>query len=156
MVTPLCMWGNLDGIDVTAYAARTGAHAYGLRVWVRFPRPLGAGLHVRPKASFDGLAKLFGAQDHLLGDPPFDDAFVVKAPSAAIAASILDAPLRAALLGLYGSLGPITLSDEGLGVELPYVPAEPSLVPRLVHHLTGVAETIVSRARTAERVGPYR
>jgi hypothetical protein len=156
MATPLCIWGKLEGFDVTAYAARIGRLHYALHVTLRFPRPLGIGLLVRPSQSFDGLAKFFGAEDRVLGDPPFDQAFVVKAVSHEAALAILDAPLRAALLGLHASVGRVVLADDSIGVQLSHLPADPSLVPRLVHHLGGVAEAIIKKADPSGAYGPYR
>lgn len=154
--SPLCMWGTIDGLNVLAYAVRTGRLAYALNVTLKFPRRLGLGLLVRPQQSLDGLAKLFGAQDHVLGDPPFDQAFIVKALDVAQARATLDAPLRAALLALQSSVGPVTLADDGLSVRVPYVPRDPSAIPRLVQHLTGVAEAVARKAPTDRGAGPYR
>jgi hypothetical protein len=53
-------------------------------------------------------------------------------------------------------VGTITLADDSLGVQLAYLPADPSLVPRLVHHLGGVAEGLAKKASAAAQLGPYR
>ncbi|MBW2529182.1 MAG: hypothetical protein JRI23_33710 [Deltaproteobacteria bacterium] len=154
--TPLCMWGKLDGSEVVVFAARTGTLAYALSIQLKFPRPLGLGLVLEPQGTLDRLAIFFGSQDHRLGDADFDQAFVVKVSDADRVATVLDAPVRAQLLGLHNSVGPVSLDDHGLMVRLPFVPRDPSAVPRTVHQLTGVTEAITSRSPADAQVGPYR
>jgi len=154
--TPLCMWGNIDGAEVHAYAVRTGPHLFQLEVSLRFPQPLGLGLNVQPQGMLDKVAVFFGGQDHQFGDAMFDDAFRVKSAYPEHVASVLDGTTRAELLGVHAHVGPVSLSDDGLSVRVPTVPQDPSAVPRIVQHLTGVAERIGSRALGDRGIGPYR
>jgi hypothetical protein len=48
------------------------------RFQVRFPRPLGLGLALSREGFFAGVAKTFGAQDIVVGDPSFDAHVLVK------------------------------------------------------------------------------
>lgn len=154
--TPLCMWGELDGVYVYAHAVRTNTRTYSLDVRVRFARPLGMGLLVQPKRTLDRLAIFFGSQDHRFGDPVFDDTFRVKVSDVDHIDQVVDQQTRGLLLGLHNSLGPCSLVDDGLSVRLPYVPRDPAVVPRTVQHLTGVAETITKKGPQVAQIGPYR
>jgi hypothetical protein len=156
MNTPLCMWGSIEGANVSAFAVRTANLCYALEVQVRLASPLGLGLMVKPQHTFDRLAAFFGAQDHELGDPAFDEAFVIKVQDTARVGEVLDAPVRAALLGLHHGLGPLTLTDEGMSVRLPSVPRDPAAIPRALGQLTHVAESLAGKGHPSAQVGAYR
>jgi len=154
--TPLCMWGKLEGIDVVVYAVRTGALTYALSIQLRFGRSLALGLLVEPKRTLDRLAVFFGSQDHKFGDSDFDEAFTVKVSDVERVEAVLDSEVRSQLLAVHNGVGPVSVRDDGLTVRLPFVPRDPSAVPRTVHQLTGVAELITSRSPADQQVGPYR
>ncbi len=154
--TPLCMWGELEGTGVHAYAARVGTRAYQLEVRVSFSPSLGVGLAVQPTRTFDRVAIFFGSQDHKLGDPAFDETFVVKAASAHAVGQVLDARLRAQLLELHRTVGATSLYDDALVVRLPTLPRHPAVVPQTVHRMAALAEAVGARRHPGEHVGPYR
>lgn len=158
MDTPLCIWGRMEEASVSAYAVRVGHVQHRLEVLVRFDQGLGLGLLVRPTGTLDGIASFFGGQDHSFGDPAFDPAFVVKAPSADRLAEVLDADVRRRLVELASRGVVVQVRDDGVTVRAPSFPADASEVPRLVAEAKGVARAIYANAsrREAPRDQPYR
>jgi hypothetical protein len=153
--TPLSMWGNLEGANVSAYAVRTGRLHYEMEVQVTLPEPLGIGLVVQPFGLMDKIATFFGSQDHRFGDPVFDDAFRVKTAYPDLTTSLLDEEVRRELLLLQREKGPVTVNDNSITVRLKHVPHHPSIVPRTVRRMLTVVDQLGSRAG-ALTVGPYR
>ena len=151
---PLCMWGTLLGATIYAYTIRRKPHEYQLEVWMRFERPLGLGLLLQPMRTVDRFKDFFGAEDHRLGDADFDDTFLLRVSDAPGTEALLDKEMRGRLLAMHGTVGPLSLSDEGVSIRLPNVPLDPAVVPRLVRHLIEIADA-VSDKRFAQR-GPYR
>jgi hypothetical protein len=155
MSSPLCMWGSIDGATVHAFAVRSGPLTYQLDVRVSFAQALGIGLMLKPKGLMDRVAIFFGSQDVKLDDQAFDESFVVRASDIETAAELLDVNVRNDIRQLHHDLGPISVTDEGLSVRMPYVPHDPASIPRTVHRMTGVADQLASRIRS-DMVGPYR
>jgi hypothetical protein len=153
--TPLCMYGAFEGSYVSVYAVRTGRFTYQLEVALRFAEPLAIGLDVRAKGLLDKVSIFFGGQDHLTGYAPFDDTFRVRAADEIAAPTILDHAVCHKLLQMQAQLGPTTLDDQGLYVRLPFVPQDPSTVPRVVQYMTALADDLGAR-RGSLVVGPYR
>lgn len=67
------------------------------RVVGRAIEPMPFTLRVYVESVFSSLGKVLGAQDVQLGDPAFDERFMVKADNEAMARSLLDTELRRAL-----------------------------------------------------------
>lgn len=154
---PLCMWGELEGLFVQAYAVRAEDHRYHLEVRVKFDKPLGVGLSVQPKRIFDNLATLFGGQDVETGDAAFDRAFIVKSTREDLVPHLFDESVRATLLEL-NDHHPIYLFDDGVTLRSQSL-HDPSQVPRLIAKAKGVLEDIRARAArggASGPIGPYR
>jgi hypothetical protein len=156
--TPLSMSGRMDGAAVFVSASRVGALEYGLDVRVNLERPLGIGLVVQPSGSVSFLSELFGGQDLKVGDPAFDQRFVVKATNRHALAAILDATARRLVLELAASTGEVQLLDDAVIVKLPRFDADPSVVPRLVTRARSIANRLTENAATLGTAprGPYR
>jgi hypothetical protein len=161
MYAPLSMWGTVGGADVAAYVVRCGPSlAYSrvssrLHVQVRFAHYLDLGLLIRAEVPMDVLAVFFGPKDVRLGDPAFDRTFLVKASAPDRVRALLDDHVRAALLGVHHHVGPVMVDDEGVSVDLPMVPRDPTVIPRVVQELSS-AVTAISRACGARTGGAYR
>ncbi len=153
---PLCMWGHLKGATVFAYSVRLGPGELCLEIWLRFEEPLGLGILLQPKRTVDRVKELFGADDHELGDPVFDETFLVRLSDVETAEALLDAPLRKRLLAIHSAVGPLSLTDDGLLVRLPTVPLDPAVVPTKVGHLLELAREIAARRGGQRDGGPYR
>ncbi|RLB45950.1 MAG: hypothetical protein DRI90_27865 [Deltaproteobacteria bacterium] len=110
---------------------------------------------LQPKRTVDRVKELFGADDHELGDPVFDETFLLRVSDASSTEALLDPPLRRRLLAIHRTVGPLSLTDDGLLVRLPTVPVDPSVVPTKVGHLLELAGEIAQR-RGAQQAGPYR
>jgi hypothetical protein len=158
MSTPLCMWGPLDGTQISAYAVRVGVLTYRMEVLVHFDMPLHVGLYVRPAAALDELASLFGGEDHRLSDPAFDKIFVVKAARPERLPMILDEAARKMLVDLQQRFGAIQVRDDGITLRSESLVAAPSAIPRLATYLRDAAKRISENALggDANRGGPYR
>ena len=154
MDTPLCVWGRMEGASVAAYAIRSGPSQYRLEVLVRFDASLGMGLLVRPTRTLDGIASLFGGQDHALGDAAFDPQFVVKAPRADRLSQILDADVRRRILDLASRGAAVQIRDDGVTVRAAAFPSEPTDVPRLVAEAKGVARAVQLGAKRPDAGAP--
>lgn len=79
------------------------AHPYADRVThtrlqVPFVNRTGFRFHAYPAGFLSELAKVLGAQDVLIGDPLFDDAYMVKATDADLVRALLTPELRLRLL----------------------------------------------------------
>ncbi len=158
MDTPLCIWGRMQEASVSAYSVRVGPMLHRLEVFVRFDAPLAMGLVVRPQGALDGLAALFGGQDHATGDRPFDGAFVVKATTAGQVSEVLDGEVRQRLLEMSARGFVPQIRDDGVTVRAPSFPPDPSEVPRILADAKAAARAIVQNAtrRAAGGIGPYR
>lgn len=155
MDTPLCMWGALEGAQIRAHAVRTGRSTYEMDVSITLATSLGMGLQIQPYGLMDKIAVFFGSQDHTFGDALFDAAFRVKVGQRELANALVDETVRRELLMLQHEVGPVTVSDQLVSVRLKRVPHHPTIVPRTVRRMLGVADLLQSRAGTLT-VGPYR
>ncbi|MBW2455064.1 MAG: hypothetical protein JRI68_11165 [Deltaproteobacteria bacterium] len=153
---PLCMWGRLRGATVFAYSVRLGPGDLCLEIWLRFQEPLGLGVLLQPKRTVDRVKELFGADDHELGDPVFDETFLLRLSDVEATEALLDEPLRKRLLAIHSTVGPLSLTDDGLLVRLPTVPLDPAVVPNKVGHLLELAREIAERRGGQRDGGPYR
>lgn len=91
---------TLDHIDVVAdsYVVRQGKSALTYtRVRATVPKSRGVVLSVYRKHLFTSVGKMLGAQDVVVGDPPFDELFVVKASVDGVARAWLNGSVCVAL-----------------------------------------------------------
>jgi hypothetical protein len=158
ITTPFLMWGEIDGVQVSVFALRSGRLNYSAQVQVHFPEDLRHGLLVRPAGSLDALSALFGGQDHKVGDAEFDKAFVIQTYSTDRLGEILDEPVRKTLMQIKKSVGSVEVSDQGVSVTTPGFPREPSGVPQLINTVKDVSSQIYRNAKQiyAVQIGPYR
>lgn len=152
---PLGLWGRVNGAQVYAYAVRTAEQRYELELWLQFEQPLGLGLLVQPMQNVDRFKDFFAAVDHKLGEPNFDETFLVRVSDASGVDELLDEPLRACLLRIHHEAGPLSLTDEGISLRVPYVPPHPGSVPQTIDILIAAAVSI-HKARFGSTGGPYR
>ncbi|HSN98447.1 MAG TPA: hypothetical protein VLS89_09115 [Candidatus Nanopelagicales bacterium] len=155
---PLGVWGAFEGSPICAYAARTGPLAYGLEVAVRFERPLGVDLRIKPAGAIDALCAMLGGDDRRVGDPAFDRVFSVRCARSDRLPGVLDAEARERLLELSRRAGAVRVLDEGVSVRAPVLPAEPQAVLELVAQIRDAVARLERNARSGQerRVGPYR
>jgi hypothetical protein len=158
MTTPFAMWGDLDGSKVTVSAVRTGQCQYQAQVLVHYPTPLQLGLRVRPGGTLDAVFTFLGGQDHKIGDPAFDAAFVVKANTTTQLRQIFDMTVRQTMLNIVQRVGPVEVRDDGVAVTTEGFPRDPAVIPQLMDVIKGVAQAVHANAGqiVPVHIGPYR
>jgi hypothetical protein len=150
-------WPRVDGvIDRLPIAFELGSGDRGVNtVIVGTPlAPINGNLEITREGFVAKIAKVFGAQDVVLGDEAFDRAYLVKAAPEMVAQALLTDSVRRNLLAVRASR---LACDDGshhqrgamVVLEVPGVVAEPTWLDRL---LAMVVE--ISRARLPEV--PYR
>lgn len=158
MDTPLCMYGRHEGAAISVYAVRSGPLQYGVEVMVRFDRPLGLGLMVRPQGTLDAIGAFLGGQDLTVGDAEFDPRFVIKATAKESLAAVLDGEVRKKMLDLLARVGSIQVKDDGVTLRAPRFSDDPTGVPWLVAQARSLSDRVadnVARLGVAAS-GPYR
>lgn len=153
---PLCMFGTIEDATVYAYSVRVSAGELHLEVWMRFEEPLALGLLIQPMRTLDRMKDMFGAADHKLGDPLFDETFLVRVSDGHGAERLFDEDTRKRLLVIHDTVGPLSLTDDGLSVRLPHVPPDPAVVPKIVRQMLEMARFISDKRRGQRDGGPYR
>lgn len=156
IAAPLCMFGTIENTSVYAYSVRKAVGDFDLEVWMRFEEPLGLGLLVQPMRTVDRMREMFGATDYKLGEPLFDETFLVRVSDEAGTVALLDEETRKRLLVIHDTVGPLSLTDDGLSVRLPHVPPDPRVVPKIVRQMLEIAHFIADKRRVERAGGPYR
>lgn len=151
---PLCMWGEIDGLFVQAYAIRVEGGAYHLEVRVRFPKPLGLGLVLRARQGFDNLSALFAGNDIETGDKAFDKAFVIRTTREDLVPQLFDDGTRRRILEIHDK-HPVHLVDGGVMLRSQNL-YDPTQVPRLIAQAKAILEDIYAGAQRGGAVGPTR
>lgn len=120
--------GAVGGVELAVMPA-WGAHGVTLRVAVDLSLGADLGLRLSP-ATDDGTQ---GLQDLLVGDPPFDDAFIVRGYDPEAVRQRLHPSLRTHLLRL-AALGRVVADEHG--IEVLDLPAEREGVDEVISRLT--------------------
>ncbi|MEJ7729395.1 MAG: hypothetical protein WKG00_09270 [Polyangiaceae bacterium] len=140
--------GDLGGaLSLIAYPVWVARNHWATEVFVRLATPLGLGLFVRPSTWNDAAGALFAGQDLVVGDPTFDEPFLVQswAPADRVA-QVLDAEVRRELLALLGRVGPVHVRDDGVAVRASYVLSRAEAVWGLGRALAPVAARLMANA----------
>lgn len=155
---PLGVWGMVEGSPTCIHAARTDRFTYALEISVRFEKPLGVDLRIKPPGAIDEIFALLGGQDRRLGDPAFDRAFAVRCARPDRLPVILDAEARQRLLELAQRAGAVRVVDEGVTVRSPTLAVDPRSILHLATALRDVTARLEHNARSGQdrRLGPYR
>ena len=156
IAAPLGLWGSIAGADVEAYSIRLGQGRLGLEVLLRFHQPLDIALDVRPKRALDQLIELFGSEEVTFDDPRFDPLFVCRAADAHQGQRLLDQQSRDLLASMLERSGSVSVSDDGVAVQKPTVPTDPSAVLSIVDEIVQLAHHLDARRRAALSAGVYR
>ncbi|MCA9590503.1 MAG: hypothetical protein KC657_34605 [Myxococcales bacterium] len=118
----------------------------------RLPMPLGIGLRLSEQSALSFLAELFGQQDIVVGDPPFDQKFIVQGQEAAVRAVLASPELRRGLHSLVLGADDFTIDDARVIVRWPCV-FEPSQLASVVEHVRLIGRGLV---HGPPRQGAYR
>lgn len=147
------MSGRVEGMHVEAATlVQKGARV--TQLVVRFDRPLGVGLRLTRQGALSGVGKLLGMQDIEVGDPVFDQRFVVKGAPVEAVRAMLTPEVRARLVELQAQAGELSVADDALVAEVAWLISDPA---GLDAGLTAVARAGAALAGvTGAAAGPFR
>jgi hypothetical protein len=140
--TPLSMWGQIDGLQVSAVAIRDAFQHFHFEVSADFPAPLERGLALKPASS----ATQFDRSGEPVGHPAFDKIFVIKATDPTDSARLVGPETREAILELRDLGLQLRAKDTGLWAWVGLNRSEVDLVPRGLNRMVQIASRIVSNA----------
>lgn len=123
-------------------------------VTVDLPKSLGLGLRMKPQSSMQFLATLFGSQDIEVGDPIFDDRFVIQGTIPAyVQAAFANPTLRRVIWELAHGAQDVRIDDARLFFRYPIAPTQETQLRGIVEHIrTAMAAFFPS----GPAPGPYR
>lgn len=140
--TPLSMWGEIEGMTVSATAVRDAFQHFHFEIVADFPRPLGRGLALKPASS----ATQFDRSGEPVGHPAFDKIFVLKATDPTDAARLVGPETREAILALRDTGLQLRAHDGGLWAWVGLNRNDAELVPHGLNRMVQIAARIVSNA----------
>lgn len=159
------LYGQMHGVPIRLWHETRGSNKNPARYTVaeaRFDPPLDLGLAVKmPHALSTLWSQLVGAQDHRLGDPAFDAAFLVRGDEPARIAALLHPQLRADLRRLSHSFG-VEIGDAGVRLDVrehrldAIVTSMLDTVSRIAAHLADHRHRIPPAHAIAEHVVVWR
>ncbi len=143
--------GTLAGhpvrIDTVNRGSGNQQHIY-TRFRVEYP-PKGIDLSLSREHALRKLTKLFGAQDVEIGDPTFDEAFVVKTSDPARMAALLTPAVRDSLLRLLATYPQVHVGDDHLSLERSGFIRNADVLVSVTRRLLATARVIADTAATA-------
>jgi len=89
--------GEVDDVSI-AFELSSVGDGWGIRAVSVPVAPIAVVMDLRREGFMEKIAKVFGAQDIVLGDAAFDKTFMVRATHDAGARAVLSAPIRAQIL----------------------------------------------------------
>lgn len=137
--------GALGRIAVDVRMTKSGDQTR-TRYRVSYP-PAPVEFSLRRQTGAQRVLHLFGARDVELGDPAFDDAFVIKTDDAASLAAYLTAARRSSLLRLLAVHGAATITEGRIELQTNAERSSEKLVT-VVRRLAATAEQLVGGAAT--------
>ncbi len=123
-----------------------GKLGYAIEIVARYPA-LGTGLCVFPERGIPGLVKFF-LKDAKLGDPRFDDAFIVQAENPAVLACLFTPEVRARLVAMVARSASLSLDDTHITMHLGPQTLDPASLGYAMDDVVGAAYALV-QARIA-------
>lgn len=142
----LVLSGTASGVPFTV-APVVEDTGWATRFRARLPRPLGVDLRLSKQDAFDGVAAFLGMQDIEIGDPSFDDAFVVRGrDEAAVRWVLADPTLRAGLVELLGAAKRLEVADTHVEAVAHGLVEEPAALDRSLGEVIAIARGLGARA----------
>ncbi len=141
--TPLSMWGEIEGLSVSAVAVRDAFQHFHFEITANFAIPLNRGLALKPASS----ATQFDRSGEPVGHPAFDKIFVLKATDPTDAARLVGPETRNAILELRDLGLQMRVRDEGLWAWVGLNRSEADLVPRGLKRMVQIASRIAANAK---------
>jgi hypothetical protein len=140
--------GEQNGISVELRFCTANGSAY-VAARARLPRTLGLGLRIGAQTADDGATVFFDDDtiDIEIGDPTFDETFVIEASDENRARALLAAPaIRHAALDIVRAGGDIVITDTSVAISL----RDTRRLDWLLAHVTSLAGSL------GGGTGPYR
>ncbi|MBX3270672.1 MAG: hypothetical protein KF729_10440 [Sandaracinaceae bacterium] len=148
------MYGRAEGVHVEVDTQLRGQRRCTVFA-VRFDRPLGVGLSLTRQGGLAGLGRLVGLQDIQVGDPAFDQRFIVKGqPEAAVRALLTD-EVRARLVELQSDASRLEVADDRIQAEVDWFVADPAHLASGIAAVARAGATL-ARVQAPPEIGPYR
>ena len=146
------MAGTIEDLRADAYSYTKGSgkssNRY-TRFTVEFP-PLGVGLQLSRQAGIGQFLKILGTQDIVIGDPPFDEAFIVKTTNPQ-AARVLLTPGRTMALNQILAVHPeVVVRDDRIVIDRRSNVSDPDVIVSTLRRLASVANVLTDAGASAE------
>ncbi|RLB63419.1 MAG: hypothetical protein DRI90_06890 [Deltaproteobacteria bacterium] len=140
--TPLAMWGEIAGLDVSAVAIRDAFKNFHYELTASFAEDLGRGLELRPASS----TTRFDQSGEPVGHPAFDKIFVLKSRDALDATRLVGGETRNAMLELRDWGLQLRVRDTGLWAWVGFDPTNAEVVPKGLARMALVTKRIADNA----------
>ena len=146
------MAGTIEDLRADAYSytksSGKSSNRY-TRFTVEFP-PLGMGLQLFRQAGIGQFLKILGTQDIVIGDPTFDESFIVKA-SDPQAARVLLTPGRTMALNQILAVHPeVVVKDDRILIDRRGNVSDPDVIVSTLRRLASVANVLTDAGASAE------
>ena len=147
--------GEVDDISVKVdtFTRRSGNNSQTFtRYRVRYPSA-GVDFELRKQTAFSAVTKFFGAQDVEIGDPDFDEIFVIKSDDPRRVATVITPTRRTSILQLILAYPGIRITDSRLQWERRGVTSNPDQIVTVVRRLVGAA-SVLAEGGAATQLDP--
>ena len=140
--TPLAMWGQIDGLEVSAIGTRDAFQNFHYELSANFAEPLDRGLELKPASS----TTQFDRSGEPVGHPAFDKIFVLKSRDPLDAARLVGTETRNAMLELRDLGLQLRVRDTGLWAWVGFDRTNLEVVPKGLARLALLAKRIMNNA----------
>ncbi len=146
---PMKLAGDIGEVPVIVDIKREGSgdnsKTY-TRYRVFYPS-LGLGLRLRRESGVTLFIRIFGVQDHSIGDEVFDQAFEIKGANADAVASFLTTSRRQTLLRLQAAYPGAVITDDEIELKTGGTETSPDVIVSTVRRLAGTVPTFTGHRR---------
>ncbi|MBW2459217.1 MAG: hypothetical protein JRI68_32265 [Deltaproteobacteria bacterium] len=140
--TPLAMWGQIEGLEVSAVGVRDAFQNFHYEITASFAVPLDRGLELKPASS----ATRFDRSGEPVGHPAFDKIFVLKSRDALDATRLVGGETRNALLELRDWGLQMRIRDVGLWAWVGFDETNVGVVPKGLARMALITKRIADNA----------
>ena len=144
--------GVIDDLPGTVYSytksSGKSSNRY-TRYTVEFPS-IGVGLQLSRQAGIGQFLKILGAQDIIIGDPIFDEAFIVKATDPQAARALLTPGRTMALNQILAVHPDVVVKDDRILIDRRGSTRDPDVIISTLRRLASVANVLADAGASAE------
>ncbi|MEA2010032.1 MAG: hypothetical protein U9N78_04940 [Actinomycetota bacterium] len=136
--------------DVHSYTKRSGRNSTRYtRYTVEFP-PIGVGLRLSRQAGLGQFLKIMGTQDIVIGDPTFDEAFIVKSTDPQAIRAVLTPGRTMALNQLLAVHPEVVVSDDRIVVDRRGGVRDTDVIVSTLRRIASVANVLADAQASTE------